>query len=184
MAFPRSLDTKTMGVYVNRHFAWDRHGVAFPSLPLSKDFQALCLSFELAVAEEASEYYELPELPQVIFYAMLLNEAERLGVVQRQSPQSLELPLIVLRWSTFKSWVWLYGDRIFEAQFRPKVRSGESSRTSQWEDGSEVEPEDDSPNSSFINTMPSSHIGYSSIHLSRGSGIKYRESDQYTYFPC
>ncbi|KAJ8424647.1 hypothetical protein Cgig2_016916 [Carnegiea gigantea] len=37
----------------------------------------LCPSFELAVAEEAAEYCELPELPLVIFYAMLLNEAKR-----------------------------------------------------------------------------------------------------------
>ncbi|KAJ8424793.1 hypothetical protein Cgig2_017309 [Carnegiea gigantea] len=60
MAFPHSLDTKAMSEYVTRHFAWDRH-------------------FELAVAEEAAKYYELPELPQVIFYAIPLNEAQRLG---------------------------------------------------------------------------------------------------------
>ncbi|KAJ8420506.1 hypothetical protein Cgig2_015270 [Carnegiea gigantea] len=66
MAFLRSLDTKAMGEYATRHFAWDRRG-------------GLCLSFELAVAEGAVEYYELPDLPQLIFYAMLLSEAERLG---------------------------------------------------------------------------------------------------------
>ena len=82
MAFSRSLDTKVMGNVIH-HFAWDYHGVAFLPSPFLKDFQALCPSFEVAVAEEATEYYELPELPQVMFYAMLLNKAERLWVLQR-----------------------------------------------------------------------------------------------------
>ncbi|KAJ8419437.1 hypothetical protein Cgig2_027357 [Carnegiea gigantea] len=90
-----------MGEYVTRHFAWDRRGVAFPPLPLPKDFQALCPGFELAMAEEAVEYHELSDLPQ------------------------------------------LYGDRIFEARFRPKVGSGESSGTGSQKEGSGVEPEDE-----------------------------------------
>ena len=52
-----------MAEYVTRRFAWDRRGVAFPLSPLAIDFQALCLSFELALAKEAPEYYELLELP-------------------------------------------------------------------------------------------------------------------------
>ena len=60
-------------------FEWDRRGIAFPPSPLLKDFQALCPSFELAMTEKAARCFELPELSQVIFYAMLLNEAERLG---------------------------------------------------------------------------------------------------------
>ncbi|KAJ8449195.1 hypothetical protein Cgig2_027197 [Carnegiea gigantea] len=85
MAFSRSLDTKAMAEYVTRHFTWDQRRVAFLPSPLPKDFQALCLTFELVIAKEAVEYYELPELPQVIFYVMLLNEAERLGGRARTS---------------------------------------------------------------------------------------------------
>ncbi|KAJ8421645.1 hypothetical protein Cgig2_019218 [Carnegiea gigantea] len=84
MAFPHSLDRKTMSEYVTHHFAWDRRGIAFPPSPLPKDFQTLCPGFELAMAEQAAEYYELSELPQLIFYAMLLSEVERLGVLQGQ----------------------------------------------------------------------------------------------------
>ncbi|KAJ8428285.1 hypothetical protein Cgig2_027417 [Carnegiea gigantea] len=62
--------------YVAYHFEWDRCGVTFPPPPPPKDFQALCPSYELAVAEEAAGCFELPELSQVIFYTMLLNEAE------------------------------------------------------------------------------------------------------------
>ena len=57
------------------------------------------------MAEEVAEYYELPELPQVIFYTMLLNKVERLGVLQGRALRSLELALVMLHWSTFESWV-------------------------------------------------------------------------------
>ncbi|KAJ8421606.1 hypothetical protein Cgig2_025735 [Carnegiea gigantea] len=111
-------------------------GLPFPRCLSQKTY------FELAVDEKAVEYYELSELPHVIFYAMLLNEAERLAVLQGQALRSLDSALMELRWSTFKLWIWLYGDRIFETRFRPKVGSGESSRTSRQEEGSEMEPED------------------------------------------
>ena len=85
MDFPHSLSTGEMAEYVTCHFQWDRHAAAFPSLPLPKDFQALCLSYELVVAEEVAWRFELPELPQVITYAMLLNEVVRLGVLHGQT---------------------------------------------------------------------------------------------------
>ncbi|KAJ8426754.1 hypothetical protein Cgig2_029423 [Carnegiea gigantea] len=92
MAFLCSLDTKAMGEYVTRHFAWDRRGVPSPPSPLPKDFQALCPSFELAVAEKATEYYELPELPQVIFYAMSCKD-RRFGLWSRPLLSSIGTPL-------------------------------------------------------------------------------------------
>ena len=110
MAFPRSLSTKEMAEYAVHHCEWDRRGVAFSLSPLSKDFQALCPGYELVMAEEAAEHFELPELPQVIFYAMLLNKTERLGVLHGRTVWEMELALTELRWSTFKSWVWLHGD--------------------------------------------------------------------------
>ncbi|KAJ8438013.1 LOW QUALITY PROTEIN: hypothetical protein Cgig2_029994 [Carnegiea gigantea] len=127
MTFPRSLNTKEMAEYVVRHFEWDQRGITFPPSPLPKDFQALFLSYELVVAEEAAEDYELVELSQVIFYVILLNEVERLGVLHGRALRTLESALTELRWSTFESWVWLYGDRIFEAWFRTKAKLEESS---------------------------------------------------------
>ena len=61
--------------------------------------------------------FELPELPQVIFYATLLNKAERLGVLPGRTLCIMESGLIELRWSTFEVWVWQNGDRILEARF-------------------------------------------------------------------
>ena len=63
MAFPCSLSTGEMADYVAYHFEWDRRGVAFPPLPLPNDFQALCPSYKLVVAEEAAWHFELPKLP-------------------------------------------------------------------------------------------------------------------------
>jgi len=54
MAFSPSLSASEMGQYVAYHFEWNQRGVTFPLLPLSNDFQALCLSYELVVAEEAA----------------------------------------------------------------------------------------------------------------------------------
>ncbi|KAJ8435834.1 LOW QUALITY PROTEIN: hypothetical protein Cgig2_003857 [Carnegiea gigantea] len=99
MAFPRSLKTGEIAEYDAYHFEWDRRGVAFPSLPLPNDFQALCPSYELAIAKEATQCLELLELPQVIFYVMLLNKVERLGTLC-----ITESALTELHRSTFESW--------------------------------------------------------------------------------
>ncbi|KAJ8424397.1 hypothetical protein Cgig2_006319 [Carnegiea gigantea] len=70
-----------------------------------QDGSALCPSFELAVAKEAAQCFQLPELPQVIFYAMFLSEAERLGVLHGQTLHKMVSALTELRWSTFESQV-------------------------------------------------------------------------------
>ncbi|KAJ8446498.1 hypothetical protein Cgig2_027460 [Carnegiea gigantea] len=88
--------------YVVCHFEWDRRGVAFPLSPLPKDFHALCRSSELAVAEEAAEHFKHPfkhpKLPEVIFDAKLLKEAERLGVLHGRALRTLESALTELCW--------------------------------------------------------------------------------------
>ncbi|KAJ8420525.1 LOW QUALITY PROTEIN: hypothetical protein Cgig2_024956 [Carnegiea gigantea] len=117
---------------------WDRRGKASPPLPFPKDFRSLCPGFDLAMAEQAATYYELPKLPQAIFYAMLLNEAEKLGVLHGPRLRSLEVALTELRWGEFESWIWLFDDRVHEARFRPKSSSEEGARaghqveTSSW----------------------------------------------------
>ncbi|KAJ8444598.1 hypothetical protein Cgig2_023661 [Carnegiea gigantea] len=144
MAFPRSLSTREMVKYVAYHFKWDRCGIAFPPSPLSEDFRALCLNYELAVVEEAAGRFELPKLSQIIFYAMLLNEAERLGVLHGRTLRIMESVLPELRWSTFESWVWLNGDQIFAARLRAKTeKKKDSSRVRQEEEDSKAEREEE-----------------------------------------
>ncbi|KAJ8429562.1 LOW QUALITY PROTEIN: hypothetical protein Cgig2_010275 [Carnegiea gigantea] len=73
-------------------------------------------------------HYGLLELPQPIFYAKLLNEAENLSVLHGPRLRSLELTLTEMRWGAFESWIWLFSDRVYEARFRPKSSSDEGSR--------------------------------------------------------
>ncbi|KAJ8450717.1 LOW QUALITY PROTEIN: hypothetical protein Cgig2_021189 [Carnegiea gigantea] len=103
-------------------------GVAFPPSPLPKDFQSLCPDFDLATAEQAAAYYELRELSEAIFYVILPNEAKKLGVLHGPRLRSLEVALTELRWGAFESWIWLFGDRVYEGRFRPSS-SGEGART-------------------------------------------------------
>jgi len=56
--------------------------VAFPPRPLPSDDKELYLDFILAAAEEYARDYEVLELPQVVFLAMLLNDAVKLGVLR------------------------------------------------------------------------------------------------------
>jgi len=102
MAFPRFLDMKMISEFVIRRFQWDRRGEAFPPSSFPKDFQSLCPDFDLAMAEQAVAYYELPELPSAIFYAMLLNEVEELRVLHGLRLRSLEVVLTELRWGPFE----------------------------------------------------------------------------------
>ena len=125
MSFPRPLNTGKMAKYVAYHFEWDRCGVGFPLLTLPNNFQALCPSYELAVAKEIARRFELPELPQVIFYMCFLTK--RRGWGSCRIVRIMESTLTELRWSTFELWVWLNRDQIFEARFREKAKHEEES---------------------------------------------------------
>ncbi|KAJ8443340.1 LOW QUALITY PROTEIN: hypothetical protein Cgig2_015821 [Carnegiea gigantea] len=116
-----------------------------------------CIGFELAVAEEAAEYYELLELSQVIFYAMLLNKAKSLGVLQGQALRSLESALTELLTGSTK---------LDSAQRAVRGRIQEPinrKRAREWKRQMRTRPlRRRSPYSSFINTTSFSYIGYSS----------------------
>ncbi|KAJ8435866.1 hypothetical protein Cgig2_028574 [Carnegiea gigantea] len=123
MAFRRSRSTSEMAQYVVCNFKWDRRRAAFPPSPLPNYFQALGPSYNLAVTEGAARCFKFPELPQVIFYAMLLSKAKRLRVLHRWTLYIMESALIVFRWGTCESWVWLNGDRILEARPSKRMRA-------------------------------------------------------------
>ena len=70
--------------------------------PLPKDFHTLCPHFSLPKAEGVTVEFELPEMVQTTFYAMLLNEAVKLGVMHDFMAEGLKSALVGLRWSSFK----------------------------------------------------------------------------------
>ncbi|KAJ8423821.1 hypothetical protein Cgig2_017384 [Carnegiea gigantea] len=80
MAFPPFYDTREMADYVRESLIWRwRRATCLPH-PLPEDYHILCPRFSLLEAEGAAADFELPEMVQAIFYAML-NEAVELGVL-------------------------------------------------------------------------------------------------------
>jgi len=55
------------------------------------------------VAQEAAREFELPEMPQAVFLAMLLNDTVKLGVLRECMIGVMESALKELRWSTFQA---------------------------------------------------------------------------------
>jgi len=89
--------------------------VVFPSGSLLYDYKELCTDFNLAVAEEYAQDYEVPDLPQVVFLAMLLNDAAKLGVLCGWMIVVMGLALKELRWNAFQVWIGHNRARIMEA---------------------------------------------------------------------
>jgi len=52
-------------------------------------------------ADEATHDFNIPEIVQATFYAMLLNDAVELSLVSRDMARSLKSTLEGLRWITF-----------------------------------------------------------------------------------
>jgi len=61
--------------------------------------------FTLSNAERAALDFKLPEMIQVTFYAMLLNDAAELGIVSSPIAVDLKLTLEGLRWASFTAWL-------------------------------------------------------------------------------
>ncbi|KAJ8428792.1 hypothetical protein Cgig2_009977 [Carnegiea gigantea] len=65
--------------------------------------------------------FELPEMVQATFYAMLLNEAAELGVVHGFMAEGLKAALGRLRWSSFEAWMSRVNHEQREAQLRQQA---------------------------------------------------------------
>jgi len=65
----------------------------------------LCPCFSLAEAEAAAVEFELPEIVEMTFYAMLLNQTFELSVAHEYTAERMKSSLMGLRWSTFEVWM-------------------------------------------------------------------------------
>ncbi|KAJ8438772.1 hypothetical protein Cgig2_009890 [Carnegiea gigantea] len=104
MGFPHSLKTNEMALYALENFEWYCREVALPPLPLLSDYKDLRLDFDLAATEEAAHNFGLSEMVQVVFLAMLLNDAVTLGVLRGWLIDIMESALKELCWSIFQAW--------------------------------------------------------------------------------
>ncbi|KAJ8423866.1 hypothetical protein Cgig2_033790 [Carnegiea gigantea] len=107
-----------MADHVRESFVWCWRRASGPPHPLPEDFHALCPHFSLPEAEGAAADFELPEMVQATFYAMLLNEAVELGVVHSFMAEGLKSALVGLRWSSFEVWINCVDHEPREAQLR------------------------------------------------------------------
>ncbi|KAJ8437466.1 hypothetical protein Cgig2_012906 [Carnegiea gigantea] len=110
-----------MALYVLGNVDWYRRRVTFPPLPLSSDYEDLCLDFGLAVAEEYTRDYSLPKIPQATFFAMVVNKAVELSVVSRDIARALKSTLKGLQWTTFESSLSVNKHALLEAIFYAMV---------------------------------------------------------------
>jgi len=104
-----------MALYVLENFDWYRRETTFSPLPLLYDYKDLCLDFDLATTEETIWDFYLPEIPQVVFFAMVLNDAVKIGVLHRWMITIIESALKELRWSIFEECLQCKSDDILEA---------------------------------------------------------------------
>ncbi|KAJ8427248.1 hypothetical protein Cgig2_023914 [Carnegiea gigantea] len=103
MVFSDFLSIKQAADYAKETF---KGAVRTPrSLPMSH--YELCPHFNIAVAEEAARDFRIPEMIQGIFYAMVVNEALKLGVLSRDLAEHLKLCLEGLQWYMCKAWLQL-----------------------------------------------------------------------------
>ncbi|KAJ8451980.1 hypothetical protein Cgig2_016561 [Carnegiea gigantea] len=82
--------------YVRESFIWCWRRAKRPPRPLPEDYHILCLRFSLPEAERVAADFELPEILQVTFYTMLLNEAVELSVVRGFMADGLKSSLVGL----------------------------------------------------------------------------------------
>ncbi|KAJ8430365.1 hypothetical protein Cgig2_007595 [Carnegiea gigantea] len=115
MGFPRSLTTDEMALYVLGNFEWYSREVTFPPFPLQSDYEELYSDFVLAAAEEYARDSKVPELPLVVFLAMLLNDTVKLGV---------------LRGWMIEAWVGRNRGRILEARRQEVLSNSEEEESS------------------------------------------------------
>ncbi|KAJ8423646.1 hypothetical protein Cgig2_006677 [Carnegiea gigantea] len=135
-----------MANYVRESFIWRWRSASCPPRPLPEDFHALCLRFSLSKAEGTTADFELPEIVQVTFYAMLLNEAVELGVTHDFTVESMKSSLVGLRWSTFDVWMGCVNHVLRAARLQRPA------------DEVEVQPRAPSKHYLFLYIMPSSYL--------------------------
>ncbi|KAJ8442957.1 hypothetical protein Cgig2_019530 [Carnegiea gigantea] len=121
MAFAPLYDTREMADYVRESFIWRWRRATHPPHPLPEDYRVLRPHFSLPKAERAVADFELLEMVQATFYAMLLNEAIELGVMRGFMADCLKSLLVGLRWTCFEVWMSCTDHELRGAQLRQRI---------------------------------------------------------------
>ncbi|KAJ8438624.1 hypothetical protein Cgig2_017962 [Carnegiea gigantea] len=124
MAFPPFHDTVEMANYFRETFKWHLRGASHLLRPLLEYYQDLCPSFTLSDTDEAACDFDIPEIVQATFYAMVVKDAVQLSVLSRDLAGNLKSTLKGLRWTIFKSWLNVNKHALLEVQLGRRVLLG------------------------------------------------------------
>ncbi|KAJ8429947.1 hypothetical protein Cgig2_003515 [Carnegiea gigantea] len=125
MAFPPLHDTREMADFVKESFKWHWRSAACPPRPLLDSYQESACDFELL------------EMVQATFYAMLLNDAIELGAISGFIAADLKSTLEGLRWTERKSDIERERERgVIEGKGRGKKKNNPISQLYQHRTGS------------------------------------------------
>ncbi|KAJ8438793.1 hypothetical protein Cgig2_023827 [Carnegiea gigantea] len=105
MAISPLYDTREMADYVRESFIWRWRKATRLRHPLPEDYHILCPRFSLPEAERAAAHFELPEMVQVAFYIILLNEAVELGLSRRLTMDCVMWAMRKLDWGPVEAWL-------------------------------------------------------------------------------
>ncbi|KAJ8430517.1 LOW QUALITY PROTEIN: hypothetical protein Cgig2_012916 [Carnegiea gigantea] len=118
MVFSPIYNTREMAGHVRESFVWRWRRALRPPCPLPEDFHALCPRFSMLEAKGTAADFELPEMVQATFYAMLLNKAVELGAVRGFMAECLKSALVGL---SFEVWMSCVDHKLRKTQFRRQV---------------------------------------------------------------
>jgi len=118
MVFLGFLNTERAADHARETFKWHLRGVARPPQLLLEKYRDLCLYFNLAVAEEATQDFCIPNMIHVVFYAMVINIALELGVLSKDLVEHLTSSLEGLCWYMCEAWPQLDKHALLWAQYR------------------------------------------------------------------
>ncbi|KAJ8433285.1 hypothetical protein Cgig2_014194 [Carnegiea gigantea] len=123
-AFPPFRDTEAMADYIRETFKWHLRRASRPPRLLPEDYRDLCSSFTLPDAEEAACEFDIPEIIQATFYAMVVSDAMELSAASRDMVGDLKSTLKGLRWITFESWLSVNKHPLLEVQLHRQGHLG------------------------------------------------------------
>ncbi|KAJ8433058.1 LOW QUALITY PROTEIN: hypothetical protein Cgig2_020625 [Carnegiea gigantea] len=115
--FPNFANIEQAAEYIQDHFRWSLRDPTDPGpRSLSSDYHSLCPRFDLKVARRYAHGSHIPEMVQVIFYAMVIDDAAELGLFHRLTMDVVMWAMRKLDWGPMETWLRDKDQRLLRAQ--------------------------------------------------------------------
>ena len=89
---------------------------SIPTLrPLPKDYQSLCPDFVRRDVEEEAWDFQIREIMQATFYAMVVSDALELGKVTKNMTLISKDALMTVNWYSFEAWLRIHRQYLLAA---------------------------------------------------------------------